>query len=79
MMECEANMTTKLTPELARLPVGEKLRLVAELWDSIGEDGPFNISGEQWAEIRRRMQATDSDPESLVTEQEMRRRLGWTA
>jgi putative addiction module component (TIGR02574 family) len=60
---------TKLTPD-------DKLRLMAQLWDSLN-DSEVALSPEQLAEIRRRLAATDANPDSLVSYAEMRRRLGW--
>jgi putative addiction module component (TIGR02574 family) len=60
---------TKLTPD-------EKLRLMAQLWDSLSES-EVALSADQLAEIRRRLAATDADPNSLISDAEMRSRLGW--
>lgn len=63
--------------DLRQLPTDQKLRLLAELWDSIEESADIALTEEQWAEIRRRMARTDANPAELVSYEEMRRRLGW--
>lgn len=62
--------------DISKLTSDEKLRLMAQLWDSLSES-EVALSAEQLAEIRRRLAATDADPASLVSDTEMRRRLGW--
>jgi putative addiction module component (TIGR02574 family) len=63
--------------DMSKLSVTEKLRLVAELWDSLDKDAEIELSEDQLAEINRRLSATDADPNSLVSDADMRRRLGW--
>lgn len=70
-------MASLLKPGMAKLPTAAKLRLVAELWDSITDDSEIELSKEQLAEIQRRLDATDARPGSLVKDAQMRRRLGW--
>jgi putative addiction module component (TIGR02574 family) len=63
--------------DISKLSPDEKLKLLAELWESL-QDAEINLSAEQLAEIRNRFAATDQNPNSLVSDAEMRRRLGWS-
>jgi putative addiction module component (TIGR02574 family) len=62
--------------DISRFSPAEKLRLIEELWDSL-RDADVELSREQVAEIQRRLDSTDRDPGSLVSDSDMRSRLGW--
>ena len=54
------------------LPIADKLRLVEQLWDDIGESA--QAAGlQEWhkEEIRRRMAELEAAPESAITEEEL--------
>jgi putative addiction module component (TIGR02574 family) len=53
--------------ELTSLPVADRLRVVESLWDSIEADAPVTIAPEQHAEIDRRVQAHEANPDELLT------------
>jgi putative addiction module component (TIGR02574 family) len=53
--------------ELTSLPVAERLRVVESLWNSIDVDAPVAVSPEQRAEIRRRVDAHEKNPDELLT------------
>ena len=53
--------------ELTSLPVADRLRVVESLWDSIGTDTPVPVSPEQRAEINRRIDAHERNPDELLT------------
>lgn len=61
----------------SKLSAAEKLRLVSELWDSLDKDADVTLTNDQIAEIELRSKATDEKPDSLVSDADMRRRLGW--
>ena len=47
---------------LHELPIGERIRLVEDLWDSIAaEQSVLSITDEQKAELDRRLDAYESD------------------
>jgi putative addiction module component (TIGR02574 family) len=51
--------------ELRQLPIPERIQLVKELWDSIADESPaIDLSAEQIAELDRRLNALDAQPES---------------
>ena len=50
--------------ELRRLPIPERIQLVKELWDGIAEEAPaIDLSAEQVAELDRRLDALEAQPE----------------
>lgn len=50
--------------ELRELPIPERIDLVQELWDSIADEAPaIDLSAEQIAELDRRLDALDAQPE----------------
>lgn len=50
--------------ELRRLPIPERIQLVKELWDSIAEEAPaIDLTAEQIAELDRRLDALEAQPE----------------
>ena len=54
---------------LRRLSVPERLKLVADLWDSIAQDAPdeaFPMTPELAAELDRRWAEHERDPESAI-------------
>ena len=53
--------------ELTSLPVADRLRVVESLWLSIDADAPVSISPEQRAEIDRRVEAHERNPDELLT------------
>jgi putative addiction module component (TIGR02574 family) len=51
--------------ELRRLPIPERIQMVEELWDSIAAESPaIDLSKEQIAELDRRLDALEAQPES---------------
>jgi len=62
--------------ELKGLPVAERLRVVEAVWDSIAEDaGPATLSPEQRAELDRRLDAYEANPQDVLTWDEVLERL----
>jgi putative addiction module component (TIGR02574 family) len=54
---------------LRRLSVSERLRLVADLWDSIAEDAPdeaLPLTPELAAELDRRLAEHEANPDDVV-------------
>ncbi len=51
--------------DLRRLPIPQRIQLVEDLWDSIAEEAPaIHLSNEQIAELDRRLDALEAQPES---------------
>ena len=67
---------TQTLAELTALPVADRLRVVASLWDSIPAEAPVEISPEQRAELRRRILAHEQSPNETLTWDEVLERLG---
>jgi putative addiction module component (TIGR02574 family) len=62
--------------ELKGLPVDERLRVVEAVWDSIADDSiPPSLSPEQRAELDRRLDAYEANPENVLTWDEVLERL----
>ncbi|MFT5525900.1 MAG: putative addiction module component (TIGR02574 family) [Pirellulaceae bacterium] len=53
--------------ELAALPINDRLRVVESLWDSIDADAPLSVSPDKRAEIDRRIEAHEKNPNELIT------------
>ena len=62
-------------PELLKLPVSERLRLVEASWDSIAETPEeIELTEEQKAELDRRIEAMEKNPEEGSSWAEVRAR-----
>lgn len=65
-----------LPPEILGLPVSERLVLVEQLWDSIAqEESTFELSTEQKAELDRRLERLQTNPNSGSPWEVVRQRL----
>ena len=53
--------------ELTSLPVADRLRVMESLWLSIDADAPVSVSPEQRAEIDRRIEAHERNPDEFLT------------
>ena len=52
---------------IQELPISERIDLVQQLWDSIAEEAPaIDLSAEQIAELDRRLDALEAQPESAT-------------
>lgn len=63
---------------LRRLTVAERIKLVADLWDSIAEEDPntaFPVTPELAVELDRRMTAYERDPAAAEDWRPVRRRI----
>ena len=58
------------------LSIPERLRLVEEIWDSIGEDSEsLPLSSEQRAELERRWAEHEADPSTAIPWERVRNEL----
>jgi len=53
--------------QLTSLPVADRSRVVESLWSSIDADVPVVVSPEQRAEIDRRVETHERNPNELLT------------
>ncbi len=61
---------------LRKLPMAEKLRVVEELWDEIGQsDEPFPLPQWHRVEADRRAAELDADPTLALSREELWRRV----
>jgi putative addiction module component (TIGR02574 family) len=62
--------------ELKGLPVAERLRVVEAVWESMSQDpAPPPLSPGQRAELDRRLDAYEANPEDVLTWDEVLERL----
>ena len=55
-------MPSRMTDDLRKLPLDERIRLVEDLWDSIAADqNQLPLTAEQCAELDRRLDAYEAD------------------
>ena len=65
-----------LREELLKLTAAERLELVEELWDSIGdEDASLALTDEQREDLERRLAEADADPNGGSPWEEVRERI----
>lgn len=53
--------------ELCALPIGDRLKVVAAVWDSLPEEAAVPVSAAQCAELNRRLDAYEANPEQLLS------------
>ncbi len=61
--------------DLSALPVGERLRVVHAIWDSLPDDVDLATTPEQQAELDRRLAAHRADPSAAISHDELMRRV----
>ncbi len=62
--------------ELSSLPIGDRLRVVHAIWDTLPDDVELTITLEQQAELERRIAAHNANPETAISHDELMHRLG---
>ncbi|MGO9121039.1 MAG: addiction module protein [Desulfomonilaceae bacterium] len=70
--------TMRLTniPEIAQLSTSEKILLVEDLWDSIaGDESSLAVPQSHMDELDRRLDAYESDPDNLLSLEELQTRI----
>jgi putative addiction module component (TIGR02574 family) len=69
-------MDPKLTKEVLSLPVGDRLELMEELWESIvSEPDALPLTDAQRTELDRRLATYEADPDAAAPWEEVRARL----
>ena len=61
--------------DLSALPVGDRLRVVHAIWDTLPDDVELALSPEQQAELDRRIAAHRADPSTAISHDELMRRI----
>jgi putative addiction module component (TIGR02574 family) len=62
--------------QIRSLPVQDRLRVMEAVWDSLPEPSQsIGVSGEQAAELSRRLDALEADPDDVLTWDEVLGRL----
>ncbi len=61
--------------DISTLPVGERLRVVHAIWDTLDADMDLGVSSQQMVELNRRLAAHDADPSTAISHEELMRRL----
>jgi putative addiction module component (TIGR02574 family) len=61
--------------ELNALPVTDRIRIIAAIWDSMADSDAKLTTPEQDAELNRRLLEHRKDPTSSLTREELERRI----
>jgi putative addiction module component (TIGR02574 family) len=61
--------------DLRTLSVEDRLRVVEAVWDTFGEQAVAPSTADQAAELNRRLDAYEADPEDLLTWDEVLEKL----
>lgn len=60
---------------LSALPIGDRLRVVHAIWDTLPDDVDLTLTPEQQAELDRRLAAHRSNPSTAISHDELMRRI----
>jgi putative addiction module component (TIGR02574 family) len=64
---------TAILDQIKALPVGDRIRLVQAIWDSIEEDAaPSDLSDAQKADLERRLAGLRANPDHVFTWDEVK-------
>ncbi len=61
--------------DLSALPIGDRLRVVHAIWDTLPDDVDLSTTSEQQAELDRRLAAHQADPSTAISHDELMRRV----
>lgn len=61
--------------DLSALPVGDRLRVVHAIWDTLPDDVDLSTTPRQQAELDRRLAAHRADPSTAISHEELMRRV----
>ena len=62
--------------DIASLPLDDQLRVVQAIWDRMPQDAGTSLSDEQHAELDRRLADYHANPDSALTESQLRKQIG---
>jgi len=71
-------MSTTTLDDLLKLPREKRFEYAMALWDSLSDEDrerAFDLTGEQKAELDRRLAEDDADPDSATPWEEVRKEL----
>ena len=61
--------------DISTLPIGDRLRMVHAIWDTLPEDVDLAPNAKQQAELDRRLAAHRADPGTAISHDELLRRV----
>lgn len=61
--------------QITQLPVSDQLRIINTIWDSMPSNAATELSESQRRELDRRMEEYRQNPETAMTESELREKL----
>ena len=61
--------------DLSALPVGDRLRVVHAIWDTLPDDVDLSTTPGQQVELDRRLAAHRADPSTAISHEELMRRV----
>jgi len=61
--------------DLSTLPIGDRLRVVHAIWDTLPDDVDLTTTTEQQAELDRRLAAHRLDPVTAISHEELMHRI----
>ena len=61
--------------DLATLSIGDRLRVVQAIWDTLPDDIDLPLNTQQQAELERRVAAHRSNPATAISQEELMRRI----
>jgi len=61
--------------DIASLPLDDQLRVVQTIWDRMPQDAGTSLTNEQRAGLDRRLAAYRANPDSALTESQLRKKI----
>ncbi len=61
--------------DIANLPLEDQLRVVQVIWDRMPQDAGTLLSDQQRAELDRRLASYQANPDSALTESQLRKQI----
>lgn len=61
--------------EIASLPLDDQLRVVQTIWDRMPRDAGTSLTDDQRAELDRRLAAYRANPDSALSESQLRKQI----
>ncbi len=61
--------------EIASLPLEDQLRVVQAIWDRMPQDAGTSLTEPQRAELERRLARYRANPDSALTESQLRKQI----
>ncbi len=61
--------------QISRLPIEDQLQIIHAVWNKMGTNAATNLTQQQRTELDQRMARFRSDPDSALTETELREKV----